>query len=317
MIKQIIKETNKYIQDTKVQSHSPVEWWRSSSLGSCMRGRLLSRLFAGEVTPQYDDTTLGIFQMGHITEESIMHTLRQSKDWVMFTQGKMYSKKYNIKGHFDALLINTKTNQVLLLENKSRNSNAFKFATKEASIHYKMQAHSYLYMINESGFDIEINCSKLNNTINEIQKLIKNSYGDTKVKLEEALLCATSQYNAIEYADDNRLVTYGEDDKATINLKVKEAEILYVSKDTYEMLEFPVKLDDKDLAEAWQFEMDTLNYCWRTKTSPIATPKVGSQGWQSKYCQFCKAGQCDQLDDKNITKAMYDIYEKRTGLIVK
>lgn len=320
MIKQIIKETNDYVKSVTQQQHAPLNNWRSSSLGSCMRGRLLSRLFAGEVLPDYDDTTLGIFQMGHITEESIIKTLRKNKDYVIFTQGEMYSIDYVLKGHFDALLIHKATGKSILIEVKSRNSNAFKFATKEASLHYKMQAHSYLYMINTIGFSIECDVSNLGTKINTVKYMLQNAYGDEKATLENTLEVLQSQKEAIDYiltqSKTNKNYAFMSLHNAfrlNIKTETEKAYVLYVNKDTYEHLEFEVNYDDKELTEAWQFEMDTLNYCWRTKQAPVKTDPTA---WQSKYCQFCKAGLCQQLDNKMYTKALFDIYEKRTGIIV-
>ena len=301
-------------KQSEIRQHAPTEWWRSSSLGSCMRGRLLSRLMAGEVLPEYDDTTLGIFQMGHITEESIIKDILKNPEWLIFTQGEMFSVDYNLKGHFDAVLINKITGECILLECKSRNSNAFKFATKEASMHYRMQAHSYMYMINTVGFKVTCNLNYLESKINNLKLNTVYEHKEERDLIEQEIIRLEKKLQAIKYVILKGMATPIKNTfDFNIKLNIKKAYILYVNKDTYETLEFEVLSNDTELEKAWQFEMDTLNSCWRTKQDPV---KTDPSAWQSKYCQFCKAGICQSLDDKNVTKAMYDIYEKRTGLLV-
>lgn len=75
-------------------------------------------------------------------------------------------------------------------------------------------------------------------------------------------------------------------------LKMKEGSILYVSKDDLTLLEFTVRLDNKQLEKEVMSELKMLNDCWKNELLPIPAP-AGS--WQAKYCRWHK--QCLYLQE--------------------
>lgn len=307
MIQKVMNDALIKIEQANQKEPITPEWWRSSNLGSCMRGRLLGRLFHRVVSPNFDSRTLGVFRMGHITEESVIQLLRQSDDWIIFTQGEMYSEKYNLKGHFDAVLINTNTGKTFLFENKSKNSKAFTFMTGGASLHYKMQWHSYGWMINNSGFKVYSDLNALDILIRDLEKYLElNFFGDIKTSLENALLIAKAEKRALQYVFANKLAEVNstvDTCEIQVNIKITDGCIMYVSKDDYRIAEFPLNVNDKDLEQAWQFEMDTLNKCWNEQTAP---PENEPGAWQTKYCQFCQAGVCQKLTDDGV-KSLFEL----------
>lgn len=289
------------------------DWWRSSGLGSCMRGRFLQRLLAGAVLPAFDTRTLGVFRMGHITEESVIELLRQSEDWILFTQGEMEDKNLNLRGHFDALLINTKTHQVLLGEVKSKNSQAFKYTLKDgAAVHYKMQAHSYMSMINKYGFTIKLGGNEPD-ILAYLEANLDLVYGDAKKALENAIIILKAQIRGIEYIKNfpNKIGILKTENLNEYHIqpyeKIKQASIIYISKDDYRIEEFPIMFSDTSIEKLWMFEINLLNECWTNKVAP---PKNEDGAWQTKYCSYCKEGLCEKLDDPEAVKGLFEIYEE-------
>jgi len=254
----IIKLLNDIIlkEDKKKRDESlgvGITGWRSSGLGTCMRGRYLDRLLSGTgLKPEHDPRTLRIFEMGNQVEKWLMDSLNKQDEYTVEAQGEMYDPELNLTGHFDAVLCEkTEPYKAIMIECKSKNSNGFKYLKGDAQIHHKMQLHSYLYMINKYGY------TSPDGT--------KGSYSN-----------------------------------------LKEGKVLYVSKDDMMLGEYSVFLNDVELEKMWKYEIETLNKCWNDKTAPPA-PEKGS--WQEKYCKFCEAGVCKDLDDAMV-KGLWEDKEK-------
>ena len=259
MIQKIINDitTKEFQEERTITSGVGITGWRSSGLGTCMRGRFLNRLLSGTgIKPEIDTRTLHVFEIGNQVEDWLMNKLSKQNEYQVIQQGEMFDPELNLSGHFDALLYkegSSDPKDTVLVECKSKHSKAFWYMEKKgegAQVHHKMQLHSYLYMINKYGYKLP------NGTV------------------------ASSE-------------------------KVASGSILYVSKDDMAMLEYPVFLNDKALEDMWKFEINTLNKCWNDKTCPPAN-EIG--GWQEKYCDFCKVGMCQKLDDKMV-KELFSVKE--------
>lgn len=236
--------------------------WRSSGLGTCMRGRFLNRLLSGTgIKPEFDPRTLSIFEMGNQIEDWLMSKLAKQTQYSVTQQIELYDPELNLSGHLDAYLfdesdydsthdVENGIHREYICECKSKNSASFKYMKDGAQVHHKMQLHSYLYMMRKYG-----------------GKVIDPVTGAV-VK---------------EIAPRGGLLRQGC--------------ILYISKDDMKMAEYPVFAEDAELEAMWKFEINTLNKCWEEKTAPPAPP-AGS--WQGKYCEFCKLGLCGDLTDAKV-----------------
>jgi hypothetical protein len=60
--------------------------------------------------------------------------------------------------------------------------------------------------------------------------------------------------------------------------------IVYVSKDDLAIKEYPVQLDDLELAEEAQSQLQALNEAWSTKQVPEPLPDP--KDWRNKYCSW-------------------------------
>lgn len=262
----MVKEAEEERQKTL---HEGITHWRSSGLGTCMRGRFLNRLLSGTgIKPEIDPRTLRVFEIGNQVEDWLMDKLKKQDDYEVHQQIELFDPELNLSGHIDAFLIRKSPTgdgkDEYICECKSKHSKAFWYMDKKgegAQVHHKMQLHSYLYMLNK--------------------------YGGTFTK-KKADGTDETIYKFVPRGD-----------------KLKEGCVFYVSKDDMAVLEYPVKLDDPVLEKMWKFEIETLNNCWLNKTTPPA-PEKGS--WQEKYCEFCKLGLCGSLDDSKV-KEMFTIRE--------
>lgn len=253
MIQKILNDiqTAEALEERSNVTGDGITGWRSSGLGTCMRGRFLNRLLSGTgIKPEMDPRVLRVFEVGNQIEDWLMAKLVKQTDYTVYQQVAMEDKEFNLTGHLDALLVSNKDDTEYIVECKSRQSRSFWYmagtktrAGTGASIHHKMQLHSYLYMLNKYG-----------GTLTDGTKLPPRS-------------------------------------------SLKEGCVFYVSKDDMSILEYPVFLGDKDLEEMWKSELRALNTAWDTQTAPPA-PDKGS--WQEKYCDFCKAGLCGDLDDAKV-----------------
>lgn len=221
--------------------------WRSSGLGTCMRGRFLNRLLSGTgIKPEVDARTLRVFEMGNQVEDWLMKKLVQSPEYNVTQQIEMYDPELNLSGHLDAYLVRKEKlgdeKDEYIVECKSKHSKAFWYMDKKgegAQTHHKMQLHSYLYMLNKYG----------GNIINPVD-------GSVTSKI------------------DSR------------GGHLKEGALLYVSKDDMALLEYPVKADDVEIEKMWKFEIETLNKCWNDKTAPPAPEKGSWQEKYCEFCKI-------------------------------
>lgn len=262
MIQKLIDDvmTKDSLAERSAVTGAGITGWRSSGLGTCMRGRYLNRLLSGTgIKPEIDARTLRVFEMGNQIEDWLMKKLMKNEKWHVYQQIEMFDPELNLSGHLDAYLMEKDlrdTGRIIpeeyICECKSKHSKSFWYMDKKgegAAIHHKMQLHSYMYMMRKYG---------------------------GKIVAENGSVVA-------EFAPRGTLL--------------KKGSILYVSKDDMAFLEYIVNADDPELEKMWKFEIETLNKCWNDKTAPPA-PEKGS--WQEKYCEFCKLGLCGSLDDKKV-----------------
>lgn len=87
------------------------------------------------------------------------------------------------------------------------------------------------------------------------------------------------------------------------NERIEEGAIVYISKDDMAILEYPVYRDDQQLYDAWKTEIETLNDCWDRQ---IAPPQSEEGSWNERYCEYCKLGICQKLDDKQV-KELFEL----------
>lgn len=133
--------------------------WRSSGLGTCMRGRFVQRLApALGLEPVHDARTMNVFEIGNQVEHWLIETLKRDPAFLekfnLYQQVELYDPVLHIRGHLDALIYNKATAEYTILECKSKHSKAFWYMEKKgegANIHHKMQLHSYLYMFQKYG----------------------------------------------------------------------------------------------------------------------------------------------------------------------
>lgn len=152
----ILEEDKKKREEAKNRG---IEHWRSSGLGTCMRGRFLDRLLSGSgIKPQHDARTLGVFEVGNQIETWMMENLKKQKEYQVVQQVELFDPELNLSGHLDAVLYkeDAKHNctEPHIVECKSKQSKSFWYMDKKkegAMIHHKMQLHSYLYMLNKYG----------------------------------------------------------------------------------------------------------------------------------------------------------------------
>lgn len=247
MIVNLLNEIILKEEETKRSKPEEISHWRSSGLGTCMRGRFLHRLLSGTgIRPEPDARTLRVFEIGNQVEDWLVKNLEKHPQYRLLTQVEFFEPYYNLSGHCDGILYEEGViGSGIMLECKSKHSKAFWYMDKKgegAQIHHKMQLHSYLYMLAKHG-----------GTLSDGRKLPPRT--------------------------------------------IETGYIVYVSKDDMAMLEYPVFLNDSELEKMWKFEIQTLNNCWDAHTAP---PKNEEGSWQEKYCDYCKAGLCQQLTDERV-----------------
>lgn len=284
-ITKILDEVHLLESESSKETAKKVDWWRSSSLGSCLRGQFLARLLSGDFKVQHDRRTMDVFELGNITEDIKIEKLKKHPDYLVITQGEMHSQMFNIKGHFDALIIDLKTNEAFMGEFKSKNSRAFTYMDKKkegAMAHHKLQNHSYQFMCNNDGF-----------ALSDSDSVSQDPY---MIKVRSWLM---GNAKLIRYVNTN-----GENSKPVwrLNNPIKEGSIFYVSKDDQRTLEYPVMYNDLNLLGEWQRELNILNKAWENQD---VLPPNAPGAWQSKYCQYCQAGLCEKLDTKEVVQALF------------
>lgn len=71
-------------------------------------------------------------------------------------------------------------------------------------------------------------------------------------------------------------------------LNIAEGRILYVSKDDMATLEYPVRLNDEELATSVLTELKTLNEAWKQKLPPPVPAWEKKDQWKGEYCRWHK-----------------------------
>jgi len=309
MIQKIIKDTLQNLAEKKAiemegVKYKPKSLWRSSGLGSCMRGRFITAIMDGKIAPNHDERTEGVFRMGHIVERSLLHTLVRQDDYYVITQGEMENVQMNLSGHFDILLINKKTLEPFLVECKSKNSRAFSYMKDGAQIQHRMQWISYRHMINHFGFSFAgTGGSYASNAIVKIdalEEVLKLSTGEDFENIETELLILKKNYEAFDFLHKQGLVLF-DGSGAELPKSLAEGCIFYISKDDYRIAEYPIKYNDEEARKLFFAEIATLNDCIANKKAPPANEEGA---WQSKYCQLCQAGLCQNLNDEIVKQLM-------------
>lgn len=301
MLLKILAEVNK-IKDENDKSTARIQTsWRSSSLGSCLRGQFANRLFSGEFQVIHDQRTKEVFELGNMIEEKYIQDFLMHPDWLVIQQGEMIDPIRKNSGHFDVMLINKKTYEVIVGETKSKNSRAFTYMDKKgegAMHHHELQTYSYLDMINQYGFHLPEHLDKAFMDINELAKLNE--------KEREIIEFLTDEYVMKNIVDLKQGKLSADKTQTTIikfKQPIKYGYILYISKDDQRKLEYPVLYPDTNLQNEYYLEREILNDAWENKK---ALPPNQAGTWQSKYCNYCNAGICEQLDTDEKVVALFE-----------
>lgn len=290
MIQKLLDEVYKQEQETSTETAHKSLSWRSSSLGSCLRGQFLGRLLSGDFKVQHDRRTLDVFELGNIIEDKTIENLKKHKGILVITQGEMYDPVFNLSGHFDMLIIELKNGKPFMGECKSKSSRAFTYMDKKgqgAMGHHKMQCHSYICMCNEYGFALP---DKDNTKFNPVFNWLSQNADIVSIK---------------PITDEAVLNTLHITTKPVFKLrqKIEEGAILYISKDDQRQLEYPVFESDTVLRDSYLKELNLLNDAWENHS---VLPENEKGAWQTKYCQYCQAGLCEKLDSKEVVDALFD-----------
>lgn len=308
MIQKILNEVSAIKQNNSRAIPVEINYWRSSSLGTCMRGRFFERIIAN-ARPEYDARTMGIFALGHLVEQYVIDEIKDHPDYLVVQQGEIKVPKFNLVGHFDAIVIHIPTDKWYFLECKSKNSQVFKYDLEKngASQHYKMQTSSYQDAIQKLGFTLPLEQS--------VEKIIEFN---AKLPNSEFTIKLYKEADYIRRVQDYLLTKAGAKVEKKVGTnemvmfipphKLESSSILYVSKDDGRKMEFLINPTDKDLSQEYLKELTILNKCWETKTPP---PMYPAGAWQIKYCQYCKAGICQSLDDKAKVEELFKLAGKK------
>lgn len=298
MILKILNEVYQQKMSDNTETAHKSFTWRSSSLGSCLRGQFLSRLLSGDFKVQHDRRTLNVFELGNIIEDKVIADLKQHKKYLVITQGEMHDPTLNLSGHFDMLVIELATGKPHMGECKSKSSRAFTYMDKKgqgAMGHHRMQCHSYICMCNDYGFALP---DKENNMKNPaFVWLTKNA--DTigwKEIVDPEVVTTLKRLNPTASAPFSKPIF-------KLRQQITEGSIIYISKDDQRELEYPVFLNDKTLRDSYVQELKLLNDAWNNH-SVLQENEKGA--WQTKYCQYCQAGLCEKLDSKEVVDALFE-----------
>lgn len=276
------------LKNSKDVAHKAIAW-RSSGLGSCMRGQFLGRLLSGDFKVVNDRRTTNVFKLGNIIEDIKVEDTAKHPEYIMITQGEMYDPVNNLTGHFDMLLIHKKTHEPRMFEIKSKNSTAFTWMDKKkegANHHHKLQIKSYIDMVNTYGFALSDKDSVAGNPMYD---QLFAGYG-----------------SIVGYVPwtDKRNDNAG---KPVWKIsQIHEGSIFYVSKDDQRELEYFVQANDSALEAEYKTELDMLNDAWKNHK---VLPMYEKTAWQCKYCNYCKAGLCEKLNSKEVIDALFETVE--------
>jgi hypothetical protein len=129
------------------KAHHARTCWTPSKLGACMRGLYLERLGA-KPDEELDARTLNVFKLGDYCERNVIELLKQETDLEVQTQVEVRDEELDIHGFADAIVKHIPTNQIELLEIKSKNSKAFwHMKTEGAMRQHEYQAWLYMHLL--------------------------------------------------------------------------------------------------------------------------------------------------------------------------
>ena len=273
------------ISDKEVEQTRESTGWRSSGLGSCIRGRVWDRLLSGELKT-IDYKTKGIFRLGHLIEESFMKELRKDDTKIVLTQGMLQDEKNNLSGHFDGLVLELSEDkksikELYFIEIKSVGLYAYKNLMSKTDTnnvpipheHYLQQIVSYHDMFNDNNFEIFFSNESILENHKQIELLQKI-----------AIITIKKELNGGVRIKFNRFIK-------EINPK-----LIYIKKEDYELKEFSIEVEDRErIRKITLNELGQLNDFWEEKKELPPVDKTGDYSWRIKYCPYCQKGLCDSL----------------------
>lgn len=93
-------------------------------------------------------------------------------------------------------------------------------------------------------------------------------------------------------------------------LGIQDGRILYLEKDTLTTLEYPVRLDDKELEKEVLGELAILNAAWEQKLPPPIPEWETKDKWKSNYCRWHKkCVACEKYLDLSTIKGYRSVEE--------
>lgn len=133
-----------------------VDGWRASSLGYCRRKSYYGRMQAPKKEPSA--SSKGKFLMGHLIEAVVVAAMQADPriEW-LDAQMDLYDEEYNLHGHCDARIrrLDRPDERVEVIEIKSMNSNAFRYAKELPKPYHRLQTGSYLWLLRRMGYEAD------------------------------------------------------------------------------------------------------------------------------------------------------------------
>lgn len=277
----LIKKINQYLitkddhvvdGDRKNDTNSP-----SSALG-CNRANFYQR--EGITKDVTEPRLQRIFDNGDGVHERIQNYLYKC-GFLFMDEVPLYNAEYDIQGHTDGIgSLSGKKNRAEIVEIKSINDNGFR-GLKKAKEEHEAQAQVYIF------------CA-------EQQRLkLKNDY-PTKRKFDRSIFKRRKFYRSLyTHLVDGKKFTKEEkiNHKVELHLKMDEilygiefpitkAIILYENKNTQEMKEFIIEMND-ELQERVLEGFELNNYYWEQQELPPRTCKNKSDGRWCAYVDKC------------------------------
>lgn len=265
----LTQNANEGDTDRKNETNSP-----SSALG-CSRANYYQR--SGTTKEPIDARVRRIFDNGHGMHERIQGYLTKM-GLLLMDEVPLINDPYEIQGHTDGILAKTKgkLTAVEILELKSINGRGFQ-ALKDAREDHKAQAQVYLF------------CAE------EHRLALREKY-PTYLDFKKSALVRRKRYRKrYLHLKDGSKFTRGEKinfkvsqhmqmDEILYNVQqpIKEAVILYECKDTQELKEFRISMDD-ELMDEVLYKFEVSNEAWRIKKIPPRECKNKSDG---RFCNF-------------------------------
>lgn len=141
---------------------APVDGWRGSDLKYCRRKSMLNRLQAPKEEPT--ESSKGKFMFGHMIESVVVAALRADpRIEFLDAQGDLFDAELNLHGHHDGRIRIVDTTEdddefavthigrVEVIEIKSINSNAMRYAKELPRDYHVAQVCSYVMMMRRAG----------------------------------------------------------------------------------------------------------------------------------------------------------------------